>query len=85
MSTAIIGHHQFVQLSTGKVQDSTLDDEHSEENPLKSKLVGIWSRVGNLNMCIGTVANVRKRDKSAWPPLKDFPPEILKAKVIKTL
>lgn len=25
MSTAIIGHRQFVQLSTGKVQDSSLD------------------------------------------------------------
>lgn len=35
MSTAIIGHRQFVQFSTGKVQDSKLDHEHREENSLK--------------------------------------------------
>lgn len=55
MSTAIIGHHGFVQLSTGKVHDTKLDPERREGNPLKQKLMELQSKVGNLNMCIGTV------------------------------
>lgn len=55
MSTAIIGHNGFVQLSTGKVHDRKLDPERREGNQLKKKLMELQSKVGNLNMCIGTL------------------------------
>lgn len=84
MSTAIIGHNGFVQLSTGKVHDRKLDPEHGEGNQLKKKLMELQSKVGNLNMCIGTLqvrSNVRERYKIAWLLLKSSSPEHLKWKL----
>lgn len=44
-----------MQLSTGKVHDRKLDPERREGNQLKKKLMELQSKVGNLNMCIGTL------------------------------